>query len=192
MVDTLLEASTRVLKERGYEGMSTNSVAECAGVSVGSLYQYFPNKVALLAALHSRHADQMEQSIKAVLETPTANMYDSISGLVRALMAAHEIDPELHRHLEKERPFFEENGERLGAEIHQHVCNFLRHHATENQKFNLSLVAWVTMRIAESLVHAAILSPPAGQDPETVEETIVTAIHSFLCSSLGISEAVRS
>jgi AcrR family transcriptional regulator len=44
MVDAILQASARVLLERGYLGMNTNFVAQQAGVSVGSLYQYFPNK----------------------------------------------------------------------------------------------------------------------------------------------------
>jgi AcrR family transcriptional regulator len=185
MVDTILEASARVLKERGYEGMSTNAVAECAGVSVGSLYQYFPNKVALLAALHTRHADEMEDSIAAVLQLPAVGLRASITNLVRAVMAAHEVDPHLHRLLEKERPFFEEGGDRLGADIHKHVCHFLQRQGGTGQTFNLGLTAWVTMRMTESLVHSAILSPPTEHSPADVEQAIVNAIYAFLSSTLN-------
>ncbi|MNX75284.1 HTH-type transcriptional repressor KstR [compost metagenome] len=184
MVNSILEASARILKERGYEGMSTNAVADCAGVSVGSLYQYFPNKVALLAAMHARHADQMEESIKGVLATAAEDMRSSITNLVRAVMAAHEVDPELHRLLEKERPFFEENAERLGADVHRHVCDFLTRHSDSSRPFNLGLVAWITMRMTESLVHAAILEPPADQDSKDVEKAIVDAIYAFLATSI--------
>jgi AcrR family transcriptional regulator len=58
-VKAILDATARILVERGYAATSTNAVAERAGVSVGSLYQYFPNKDALIAALHTRHIEQM-------------------------------------------------------------------------------------------------------------------------------------
>ena len=58
LVDDLLEAAARVFDARGYDATTTNEVAEVAGVSVGSLYQYFPNKDALLAALASRHLEE--------------------------------------------------------------------------------------------------------------------------------------
>ena len=54
-VEVLLEAATRVLVEAGFEGASTNRIARVAGVSVGSLYQYFPNKAAIVRMLIERH-----------------------------------------------------------------------------------------------------------------------------------------
>lgn len=58
-VDRILGAAARILDERGYAGTTTNHVAELAGVSIGSLYQYFPNKDALLVALAERHVDEV-------------------------------------------------------------------------------------------------------------------------------------
>jgi AcrR family transcriptional regulator len=55
-VEAILEATTRILVESGYAKINTNEVARRAGVSVGSLYQYFPNKQSLLVQLHHRHA----------------------------------------------------------------------------------------------------------------------------------------
>ena len=54
-VEAILQAATQVLISSGFEKMSTTRIAERAGVSVGSFYQYFPNKRALLAALVHRH-----------------------------------------------------------------------------------------------------------------------------------------
>jgi AcrR family transcriptional regulator len=71
-VDTILDATARILVERGYASTSTNAVAERAGVSVGSLYQYFPNKDALIAALHTRHIGRM----KTVIENALARAMD--------------------------------------------------------------------------------------------------------------------
>jgi AcrR family transcriptional regulator len=56
-VDRILDAAARIFDERGYRATTTNHVAEAAAVSIGSLYQYFPNKDALLVALAERHID---------------------------------------------------------------------------------------------------------------------------------------
>lgn len=63
LVDAIIEATARVLIERGLEGLNTNEVATVAGVSIGSLYQYFPSKEALLASLIERElSDDMTQA----------------------------------------------------------------------------------------------------------------------------------
>jgi AcrR family transcriptional regulator len=54
-VERICVAAARIFDERGYHATTTNHIAEAAGVSVGSLYQYFPNKDALLVALAERH-----------------------------------------------------------------------------------------------------------------------------------------
>src|SRR6185369_10221121 len=56
-VEALLEATAAVLRAEGYDGLTTNKVAEAAGVSVGSLYQYYPGKDALVTAVLLRYAD---------------------------------------------------------------------------------------------------------------------------------------
>jgi len=188
MVDAILEASARILLERGYVSMSTNAVAERAGVSVGSLYQYFPNKESLLAALHNQHAAQMALSLEAILATPdAAGLRGAIERLVRAAMAAHEVEPELHRLLEKERPFFEEKGDSkgFGADIQRYIQRLLEEHSEIVSHPDLGLAAWMTMRMTESLVHSAVLYPSAELDAAQVEGAIVDAIHAFLTYSRG-------
>jgi AcrR family transcriptional regulator len=67
MVTAILQAATRVLSDESLQGFNTNRVAEVAGISVGSLYQYFPNKSALIAALidieHERLCAELEQCL---------------------------------------------------------------------------------------------------------------------------------
>ena len=57
--------ATRIFDERGYRATTTNHIAAAAGVSIGSLYQYFPNKDALLAALAERHVNQALTTLAA-------------------------------------------------------------------------------------------------------------------------------
>jgi AcrR family transcriptional regulator len=62
-VGILLDAAALVLVDEGYERATTNRIAERAGVSIGSLYQYFPNRDALFGALHGRTEAQMSENI---------------------------------------------------------------------------------------------------------------------------------
>jgi AcrR family transcriptional regulator len=97
-VDTLLEATARVLVKQGYDRASTNRIAATAGVSIGSLYQYFPNKEALVAALVARHSREMLQLLQdALKEVASHSVATALRTLVAAMVDAHRIDPELHR-----------------------------------------------------------------------------------------------
>ena len=63
MVERILDAGRQVLIERGYDGATTNRIAEVAGISPGSLYQYFPNKDAIIAAIVDAHTDHVVRSV---------------------------------------------------------------------------------------------------------------------------------
>src|ERR1700679_3626916 len=67
-VDVILAATARVLVKEGFDHASTNRIAEAAGVSIGSLYQYFPSKESLVAALIERHFDEMSAVLSEEME----------------------------------------------------------------------------------------------------------------------------
>lgn len=67
-VDAIVEAATRILKVEGLAGLNTNAVARLAGVSVGSLYQYFPTKEAILTEMLRRKRTRLLADLEAVLE----------------------------------------------------------------------------------------------------------------------------
>ena len=71
MVATLLEAAAQVLETKGLEGFNTNAVAERAGVSIGSLYQYFPSKDALTIALMQRESERFYRDALVALDHPS-------------------------------------------------------------------------------------------------------------------------
>ncbi|TXH85046.1 MAG: TetR/AcrR family transcriptional regulator [Rhizobium sp.] len=71
-VEAIVEAAARILEERGHEAFSTNAVAEKAGVSVGSLYQYFPRKDALIGALILRETSHLVEGAERAASQPSA------------------------------------------------------------------------------------------------------------------------
>ena len=96
-VDAIVEAAGRLLVEHGRQGVATNAVADRAGVSIGSLYQYFDDKEAIFAALQARHRNQVMPLIQhtlARLGDPAVHIVDALIGLVRAMAELHEHDPE--------------------------------------------------------------------------------------------------
>jgi AcrR family transcriptional regulator len=104
-VDAILEATAQVLKKIGYDALTTNKVAEAAGVSVGSVYQYFPGKEALLVALMLRMAEKQRVVFVASLARSTdAPIEEAIAGVLESILAATEIDPALSAALMNELP----------------------------------------------------------------------------------------
>lgn len=93
----IIEAAARILDGPGPESLTTNLVAEHAGVSIGSLYQYFPNKQAILVALIRRERAALLDAIRAIAATPGP---DAIDRLIDAGLAHQFARPRLALHLE--------------------------------------------------------------------------------------------
>src|SRR6185312_9552705 len=98
-VDALVEATARILVREGFDSASTNRIAETAGVSVGSLYQYFPSKEALVAELIERHSNEMFAVVTSILASEPAGstIRHHVRSIIRALVDAHKVDPKLHK-----------------------------------------------------------------------------------------------
>lgn len=100
-VAILLDAAARILDERGLEGFNTNAVAECAGVSIGSLYQYFPSKQALLAALLRAEQAALRAALEGALVPLPSRLEEGVAALAAAA-ASRQLDrPRLARLLDQ-------------------------------------------------------------------------------------------
>ncbi|GLQ89144.1 TetR/AcrR family transcriptional regulator [Dyella flagellata] len=96
-VEAILEAVPRVVSRHGAKAITTNRIAEAAGVSIGSLYQYFPDKQAIFAALHNRHVDNVRGVMTRVMaDCATASFQDFTRELVEGLADVHAKDADLH------------------------------------------------------------------------------------------------
>jgi AcrR family transcriptional regulator len=101
--DAILDAAAHILGERGWTALTTNGVAEVAGVSIGSLYQYFPNKLALIEAVRERHFDEVLAVLRAAAD-PRTPRRRRIAALVDGMIAVHSRYPAAHRVLIEESP----------------------------------------------------------------------------------------
>lgn len=97
-VELILEATLQLLEKGGLEQLTTNAVAETAGVSIGALYQYFPNKVSILDALADREAAAQAERILAAIEDESITLpQDRVAAIVRAIMASYSGRARAHR-----------------------------------------------------------------------------------------------
>ena len=102
-VAVILEAAARVLEARGLEGYNTNAVAERGGISVGSVYQYFPNKDALTLALIARFEEELLEKVRdAFAASEGKSLTAALKLLVRAQIEVHAERAGLNRILETE------------------------------------------------------------------------------------------
>jgi AcrR family transcriptional regulator len=185
MVETLLDATTRVLKQEGYDRASTNRIATVAGVSIGSLYQYFPNKEALVAALVDRHIREMMNLLKTMLEESSSDdLETSMRRLIRAMIDAHRVDPALHRIFDEQIPRIGHLIEIEGVEREGFVLirNYLERHRDELGVTNLDLATTICTTTVEALTHEIALKSQDPSDQETDEfvEEVTRMITGYL------------
>ena len=101
-VEAILQAATYILTRRGWAAFTTNQVAQKAGVNIASLYQYFPNKEAIVAELQRRHVQEMRQRWPA--PAPAATLEANMRLVLEAVVSEHRVHPALHRVFADELP----------------------------------------------------------------------------------------
>ena len=173
-VEAIVKATARVLVEEGYDRASTNRIAHAAGVSIGSLYQYFPSKEALVAALVESHAQRMRAVLDSSLrQDPPPMLSDRARLLVQGMMAAYRVDPQLHHVLCQEVPKIGELQKVYGFE--QHLAEICRRHLfSVSERIRLHDVdraVFLLVNAVPSVIRAAIQADPIGEnDPRLAEE----------------------
>ena len=159
-VDALIEATARILVREGFDSASTNRIAEVAGVSVGSLYQYFPSKEALVAAVIERHHQEVMRAVRKELAEVMAQPVErAVRKLVAVAIEAHRVDPRLHRVLAEQIPRVGklEKQEAFACENYALFKGYLEQHRNEVCVADLDLASFVCVTTVEALTHNAVL-----------------------------------
>ncbi|ABS62701.1 transcriptional regulator, TetR family [Parvibaculum lavamentivorans DS-1] len=155
-VDTILEAAAQIFRTHGATGATTNRIAERAGVSIGSLYQYFPNKESLLVALMERHIGSSLALLGDVLQAKEgATPKECVHAAVNCVLDIHMEDPELHRVIFEEAPRpphvykkFEEGERLMRGALERMLGTFPRSTCRDPKRS-----AYMSLAMVESMVH---------------------------------------
>ena len=153
-MDVILQATGELICARGLDGFGTNQIADRAGVSIGSLYQYFPDKEAILACMiRDMRREMLHDFSKALDDTKDQSMLAAIDELVTAALRHHMKIPELTRHLERaedDLPLDHET-RALKLAMAELVTNLLKKHSIESPENT----AFDLIALAHGLTHAA-------------------------------------
>ena len=178
-VNRILDAATRIFHEQGYTGATTNDIADEADVSVGSLYQYFPNKDALLVALTQRHiATTTTDLTNLLLDLPRdSDIETTFRIVVDFLVSQHDLD-DLHLLVMHQAPRTHDINlslEHAKSHLVELTSQILRTKITDSRKRNL--VARMVVATIDASVHDVILRQPRGKARQkAIDLTIATAL----------------
>lgn len=193
MVEAILEAAIRVLVERGYEGATTIAIAERAGISVGSLYQYFPNKESIVAALVEEHARQIIACIEAALgKVDGADPRQVLRAVIHAGIEAHRLDAPLHKVLTEQVPRVGriEVAMNTSKILTERLAAFLTIHRAQLGGRDPQMAAFVVETAVEALTHRAVIERHESLAAGDIEAEAVELVMAYLFGSPSRTRAV--
>jgi AcrR family transcriptional regulator len=197
-VDQILEAAARVFGERGYAGTTTNHIAERAGVSIGSLYQYFPNKDTILVALHARHMESASEVMQRMMVEALGEKKAPehlLRRFVRQVIEMHASEPALHHVLLYEGPRTPELSERLHA-IEDSMAHAVEQVLAERggiSRTHARHAAYLVVHVVENMAHEYVIHPPPDMPIEVFVEELVTMLSGYIwgqCAA-GVTRKTR-
>ena len=181
-VEALLEATTDILAREGYAKLTTNRIADRAGVNIASLYQYFPGKDAILAELQRRHGDEQRAGLRRVLaESRDGNLESTMRSLVSLGVAGHAREPKLHQALTEELPAlrYRDVAEK-DAPLVESMRRFLRSAGVRVPDLDLAL--WMISTVAGAVLHRGAVERPGDLSSGAITEELVTLLCRYLRS----------
>ncbi|MEU6146284.1 TetR/AcrR family transcriptional regulator [Streptomyces sp. NPDC047081] len=179
--ERILTAAAQVFTEHGYAAGTTNRIAERARISIGSLYQYFPNKDAILAELMVRHIDRGTWTGAEQLDLSAGSLEATARVLVRDAIANHRDDPQLLRIMIEEAPLSQElldTIDRHGRKRVAQVRDLLARHPDVRVR-DLDTAAELIVFTVETNTHK-LMADPRTIPVETFEGELVAMVTRYL------------
>ncbi len=151
-VDVIREAAAHVLLREGYARATTNRIAEVAGVSVGTIYQYFNNKDAIFDALIRREVDGLKQLLVKASPDPAVPVADALGILLSSIIRARPEAPTLYRALEQvPNGLFRRRVAEARGNVVEWLRDFLSTHRRELRVRDLEAAAFVIVAASEGI-----------------------------------------
>lgn len=184
-IAVILEAATRVLERDGAAAFNTNRVAERAGISVGSLYQYYPNKAALLFALQEREIQATTAMLEAILDDDTLSPRRRVTEAVRGFFETEAAEARLRHSLLAAEVWLGDSPQLAvaRARIFEVVLRFLEKTAGKSTR-DLAFEAGVIVTVVSSVAESVTANSPTPDELRRWSDTI----GSMLANQFGIEE----
>ena len=184
-VERILDAAARIFHEQGYAGATTNDIADEAEVSVGSLYQYFPNKDALLVALTKRHIESATTELADLLSglSSEAGVDIILRSVVDFLVEQHELD-DLHLLVMHRAPRTHEINvelDRARSQLVDLTSQLLMPRIDDPQR--RALIARMVVATIDASVHDVILRQQRGTARRSAIDLTITTTLSIINSA---------
>jgi AcrR family transcriptional regulator len=179
-VDAIMQASTYILNEAGWGGLNTNAIAERAGVNIASLYQFFPNKQAVIAELQRRHAtaihEDLQHALQRMSEQPTLRA--ALTVIVEMVVKEHRSAPEVHKAISEELPLSQRCIQDNQGEILDQMLNALQPFMKNvpDQK----LATYMVGISIQSIIHQVTNQKPELLNHSSLVNELVTLAERFL------------
>ncbi len=171
-VDAILEAAADILVRDGYARLTTNRIADRAGVNVASLYQYFPGKDAIVAELRRRHGAAERAAVRETLRRGQG-LESTLRALIARGVAAHAVSPALHRAFSEHMPAQRYRDiEAADAPVFTEMRRFLERSTKGVPDVELAL--WMVATVAHAVIHNGIVERPEDvANGRLVDELVV-------------------
>jgi AcrR family transcriptional regulator len=185
--DAIVEATTQLLLREGYDRFTTARVASRAGVSIGSLYQYFPNKTALAVAVIDRCCEDFVAAFESRVAAPeAATLEEAVRALVHETLASHHLEPDLHRIVNDlaRRIGVADRTDRVSRSAARMIETMLRRHIDEiRPEIDVAAAATMIEGMLEGLSHRVQLTRPAILPGDVLARETMQLILRYLSST---------
>jgi AcrR family transcriptional regulator len=184
-VEAILEAAAQVFERHGYAAGTTNRIAERAGVSIGSLYQYFPNKGAIVVEVMRRHmaeAAEVGQPVLQELVDRVPPLHEGLSAIVAAMIALHERSPRLHRVLSEEAPHPPEILA-LQRALFDGLGRMIGEYLSASPEVTIddpALAGRMVAQVVDGVTHGLVIHPRPGDETAVFARETVTMLERYL------------
>jgi AcrR family transcriptional regulator len=193
-VDAILEASIRILERDGPDSLTTSRVAETAGVSVGTLYQYFGSRDSILDALQDRELARATDLVQRILEnTDTLGDREIAAAVIEGLMGLYRAAPALHRVLAVEGLRVTPHDRVLAFDLRivAAIRGFLSLSKIRIRRGNLDAASFVIYQSVRASMLAYLLERPAGVDEAALAVELTDLILSYLVEPVASAAVPR-
>jgi len=186
-VDHILVAAARLLEREGLHALTTNRIAKVAGVSVGTLYQYFPSKEAVVEALQERHFREMGRPFVAKMEALTqAPLPQFVEGLAELMRSSELLNSKLSRLLlafpRRGKPEAVKYLESRSAEL---LHGYLARLSPTTDPESLRIPVYLVVQTVEALILGVSQTRPAGLNRERFTQELANLVMRYLAPLLG-------